>query len=686
MREKRLLHLFLFSAICLPAYCTPLFTLGANREELTDQEATLPEDSLPHPLDEVLVTARPVLPEAAPVQRMQGEQLRRLATHSVADALRFYSGVQIKDYGGIGGLKTVNVRSMGSQHVGIFYDGVQLGNAQNGTVDLGRFSLDNMESISLYNGQKSTVLQSAKDHASASAVYMQTREPTFQHSARNNLNIGLRAGSFDTYNPSVLWEHRLDTTRSSSISAEYLSTSGHYPFTLRKREGYDTTMVRQNGDVKAFRMEAALFGHSTRTDWRAKAYIYDSERGYPGAVVRESPGTLSHQDRQWDTNAFLQGSLRYDASSRYSLQALGKYAYDYLHYLSDPRLDVSTMYIDNHFRQQEAYLSAAHLVTLASWLSLSAATDVQYNTLDADLTNFVFPKRITALASAAASARWEHLSVQGSMLFTHVDESTRIESPQRGTFNKFTPTLVASWQPQEDSGWNIRALYKKIFRMPTLNDLYYTFVGNVNLKPEFTTQYNAGTTFTLGTADGILRKLEVQADAYYNAVVDKIIAMPTSNQFRWTMINLGYVEIRGLDIALQTDWLTGVITHGMRLTYTFQRAQDMTNPQSQWYGGQIPYIPWHSGSVVYSGDYSLWSWNVSFIYTGERYESVANIAENHAQPWYTTDLSLSRTVGLDFCTLRATLEVNNVFNQQYEVVQCYPMPGINGRLKLNLII
>lgn len=79
--------------------------------------------------------------------------------HSVADAIRYFSGVQIKDYGGIGGLKTVNIRSMGTNHVGVFYDGIQLGNAQNGTIDLGRFSLDNMEAITLYNGQKSSIFQ-----------------------------------------------------------------------------------------------------------------------------------------------------------------------------------------------------------------------------------------------------------------------------------------------------------------------------------------------------------------------------------------------------------------------------------------------------------------------------------------------------------------------------------------------
>ena len=104
----------------------------------------------------------------------QMPQLQRLSAHSVADAIRYFSGVQIKDYGGIGGLKTINVRSMGTQHVGVFYDGIQLGNAQNGQIDLGKYSLDNMAAVTLYNGQKSSGIQTAKDYASASAVYLQS--------------------------------------------------------------------------------------------------------------------------------------------------------------------------------------------------------------------------------------------------------------------------------------------------------------------------------------------------------------------------------------------------------------------------------------------------------------------------------------------------------------------------------
>ena len=100
-------------------------------------------------LSPVTVVAQRIVREIAPVQYLAGEQMRRLTSYSVADAIRYFSGAQIKDYGGIGGLKSVNIRSLGSQHVGVFYDGLEMGNAQNGIVDLGRFSLDNLEAVSV---------------------------------------------------------------------------------------------------------------------------------------------------------------------------------------------------------------------------------------------------------------------------------------------------------------------------------------------------------------------------------------------------------------------------------------------------------------------------------------------------------------------------------------------------------
>lgn len=637
-------------------------------------------------LKEVTIYSNRMQKKMSPVQILSGKELEKLNVYSVADALRYFSGVQIKDYGGIGGLKTVNIRSMGSHHVGVFYDGIELGNAQNGVVDLGRFSLDNMEVISLYNGQKSAIFQPAKDYSSASAIYMQTRTPLFKGEKKNNLNIGVKGGSFSTINPSLLWEHRFNERISSSISTEYMYTSGRYKFTYAKKDGYDTTAVRQNGDVRMLRLENAFFGKIPKGEWKAKAYLYNSERGYPGAAVREEPGKFRHQDRQWDTNLFVQGSFQNYFKPWYSLLANGKYAYDYLHYLSDPRLDVTTMYVDNYYRQQEIYASAAHLFTIYPWWSMSLSNDFQWNTLRADLIDFVYPTRNTILTSAATSFDFNRLMLQASLLYTHVDDNTRTKGANAGTKNKYTPSVIATWQPLTKLPLNVRAFYKKVFRMPTLNDLYYTFIGNKDLKPEYTTQYDVGITFSHTWNNHWLKSLDLQIDGYYSEVDDKIIAMPTSNQFRWTMINLGHVEIRGLDAAIRGEWGFGKVELSTLFNYTYQKAQDFTDPTSEWYGGQIPYIPWHGGSIILNGSYQTWSCNYSFIYTGERYEAVANIPENYAQPWYTHDFSLSKTFQWGKTGIRVTAEINNIFNQQYEVVQCYPMPGTSFKIKLNVML
>ncbi|MBQ5374670.1 MAG: TonB-dependent receptor plug domain-containing protein, partial [Bacteroidaceae bacterium] len=288
-----------------------VFVQHAYAQSVEKAGDSVPLDSIRH-LYEVTVTAHRDKRGAdiIPVQQLKGKELERLSVHSVADAMRYFAGVQIKDYGGIGGLKTVNVRSLGTNHTGVFYDGIQLGNAQNGQIDLGRFSLDNMEALQLYNGEKSDLLQTAKDYASASTVYLQTRKPLFATHKRYNLNVAMKAGSFDTYNPSLLWEQKLTEKLSAQFSGEYMSTSGRYEFSYAKKNGYDTTEVRRNGDVSALRTEAALFGKSKDGEWRAKAYFYNSERGFPGASVREEPGKYRHQDRQWDTSVFGQGTFR----------------------------------------------------------------------------------------------------------------------------------------------------------------------------------------------------------------------------------------------------------------------------------------------------------------------------------------------------------------------------------------
>ena len=442
--------------------------------------------------------------EVIPAQKLERKQLEALSTYSVADAIRYFGGVQIKDYGGVAGIKTVDIRSMGTNHMGVFYDGIQLGNAQNGQIDLGRFSMDNMEEISLYNGQKSEILQPARDYGSAGTIYLRTRRPKFEDGKRNNLQATMRTGSFGLANPSVLWEYKISDNVSLSANAEYTYATGRYKFRYRKvfddgTVAWDTTAVRENGDIQAVRAEAGIFGYLPQGKWHAKAYYYDSERGIPGAIINN---VWKNAQRQWDRNAFVQGSFQAQLLPGYDFMANAKYANDYMRYLNP---DTTLKLVDNRFWQQEAYLSVANKYTVVPGWDVSLSADYQWNVLESDMQGFAHPHRHTLLAAAATAFEWRGLRGQASVLGTFVWENadrTTSGTPANKPHNvqKATPAAFLSYMLFR--GFDLRAFYKHIFRMPTFNDLYYTDIGNVDLEPEYATQYNLGAHYRLDRERG----------------------------------------------------------------------------------------------------------------------------------------------------------------------------------------
>lgn len=624
--------------------------------------------------------------EVIPAQTLKEEDLQRLNSLSVADAIRYFSGIQLKDYGGVGGLKTVNIRSMGTNHSAVFYDGIQLGNAQNGQVDLGRFSLDDVEEISLYNGQKSDIFQSAKDFGASGTIYITTRRPRFENGRNANFKATMKTGSFGLINPSIRSEYKISDAVSASFSGEWINATGKYKFRYRRRNTlgeivYDTTATRHNGDINSTRLEAALHGTLDEGRWTVRAYSYNSERGIPGAIVNN---VFRNGERLWDTNSFIQGTFTNRWSKRFRSLINAKYAADYTHYENQ---DAKLIQTKNTYKQKEFYASCANLFNILDNWEVSLAYDFQWNTLDATFYmptesdgTFPYPTRYTQMAALATAFEWGRFKGQASVLGYFVHETVkRFEArPDKAVA---TPAFFLSYKPFKREDLSVRAFYKRMFRMPTFNDLYYTDMGNAFLKPEYAEQLNAGLKYTKNFRNmSTLRTIDASVDAYYNHITDKIIAYPKGQQFRWTMLNLGEVDIKGVDVALNTMWMFGKLEATTRLQYTHQEAIDVTDPADTYYRDQIPYIPWHSGSAVVSLFYKGWGLNYSFIYTGERYNQQENIPRNHTQPWYTSDLSLQKSIAIGARVLKLTAEINNLLGQDYDVVLNYPMPKTNFRL------
>ena len=655
-----LMYLFLLSFVCNSAH-------GQN---------SVQEDTLRTMVITAKAKPSPTL-HSAPLQVMASEDFQKLGIKELHEAVKTFSGVQIKDYGGIGGVKTVSVRSMGSQHTAISYDGVTISNAQSGQVDIGRFNLDNVEHISLTIGQSDDIFQTARMFASAGVLNIKTSKPQFLDNKKANVGASIKVGSFGTYNPSAYWQQKLSGKWSMALNGDWMSSKGDYPFTL-KNGNLITEEIRLNSDVNSFRGEANVYGDLGKGgEVSFKGNWMSSQRGLPGSVVLYN---WDARERLWDETWFAQAHYRNNFGDKWEMQGQLKYNYAWNKYRDEKEYYPNGEKVD-YFTQHEYYGSVSAKYQPVKSLQVVLSQDLFRNTLDASFANFVYPKRLTSLTTLAGKYSNRRLTATVSLLSSFITEKVQRGQAAPDRF-RLSPAASISYKLFEERNVRIRASYQDMFRAPTFNDLYYDEVGNKQLNPEIARQFNLGLTWREGFR-GALDEISLQVDGYYNKVKDKIVALPT--MFVWRMLNLGMVDILGTDVNVGASVSFGA---EMRVkingSWSYQYAVDVTSAKDKNYKHQIPYTPRNSGNLTVS---FLNEWvNIGYMMNGvgERYALPQNTESNRIEGYVEHSASLSRNFTAGKCTVALQLECQNFTDVQYDVIQYYPMPGRLYRFTLKL--
>ena len=622
------------------------------------------------------------LRSSTPTQTFTRKELQKMQALQLSDAVKYFAGVTVKDYGGIGGLKTVSLRSLGAEHTAIGYDGIAVSNSQTGQIDIGRFSLENVDQLSLANGQSDQIFQSARFFASAGLLNIQTITPQFKEKETIRLTALMKAGSWGLANPALWIDYKLSKKWALSVNGEWMSANGRYPYTLVYGDNNSLTSKekRNNTEVKSGRIEAGVYGQlSEKEEFRLKAYYYQSSRGLPNATTYYYDFSSQHL---WDKNLFVQARYKKEFSPKWVFEASGKWNWSYQRYL-DPDYKNTEQKQDSRYHQQEYYVSAIALYRVLPNLSFSATTDGNIQTLDINNTNYASPTRYSWLTAVAGKYMNNWLTLSASGLFTFVNEHT-INGKSGANYRRLTPFVSASFKPFESEEFRIRVFYKEIFRLPTFNDLYYGQIGNTDLLPEKVKQYNLGITYSK-SINQILSYISLTADTYYNRVNDKIVATPTKNLFIWSMVNLGKVEIKGIDVTgtvkLQPMQKLGITLSG---NYTYQRALDMTDVDGKTYKHQIAYTPRVSASGQAAVETPWINLSYSLLFSGKRYCLGQNINENRLPCYTDHSVSVYRDFLIHKFRLTANLEVLNLLNKNYEIVKNFPMPGRSVRATLKI--
>lgn len=625
-----------------------------------------------HDLDEVIVSShrleRNVL-TTKPIQQMQRTELEMLGLQNLADAVKKFAGTSVKDYGGIGGMKTVSVRNLGAHHTAVSYDGVTISNTQAGQIDIGRFTLDNVETLSLAIGDEEEWLLSARHYASAGVLSIITDKGT----NNRHFEAKVKGGSFGMVSPSIRWWQPLGERTMLNLNGSFMRADGVYPFVLKNgRE--KSNEKRYNSDIQSWQGEANLFhtwADSSKLD--VKTCWYYSKRGLPGAVVLYNDKS---DERLWDEDFFTQAVYSRMLGKAWSMKARLKYAHSWNRYE-----DTDTKYVNNKqidvARQNEYYGSVALGWHPVGNLWLSVTEDISYNnlrsniTISDNLTDPPYPTRFTSLTALTARYVWKRLQMNANVVGTFATEEVKA-GHKPDDRHRLSPSISLSYRLLPQESLFLRAMYKDTYRMPTFNDLYYLRMGNTGLRPEIAKELNLGITWN-GRPIRWMKYLTMTVDGYLNRVTDKIVAFPST--YVWKMANFGKVRITGLDITMGTEIpIVHRVSVVMMGAYTYQKAINKEE-RSASYNMQLPYTPRHSGNGSVMVRVPWVNIGYSVLAQGKRWSSMQTTQPYALKAYWEHTLTLSREFQLNSCKVTLSGSVNNFTDEQYEIIKYYPMPG-----------
>ena len=182
--------------------------------------------------------------------------------------------------------------------------------------------------------------------------------------------------------------------------------------------------------------------------------------------------------------------------------------------------------------------------------------------------------------------------------------------------------------------------------------------------------------------------LDLQADVYQNKIENRIVCLPLKGTYSWSMMNYGYTFCRGLNATVSAHYLRGAWSATLMSSLTWQDDLNRTDPGDEdTYNMPICYSPRLSYTLTGIIGWRTLQLTTSYMHVGERMWSYAD-PEDILKPYNNVDMKLSYTHSAahlsPLTSVGLCLEVIDVLNEQYEHLPRYPLPGRNYRLTLTL--
>lgn len=609
------------------------------------------------------------LTAAAPRYELNQTKMLELGITNAGDAMRFVPGAQLKDYGGLGGVKTVSYRSLGSTHTAVVSDWNTQHNFQQGMFNLGEINAFGIQSLAFNSGQPSNPILAATTYLPAS--FIESISEVSRPDSAFTFKAQQTASSVNQY--STAFNFNLPIKEKGFVATQFSSLygNGHYPF-YYNLSGSDEAFIRTNTEMSRLNSQITAGFKHKKSSLRGMLSHFDQKQNLPGAIILFNPShdqSLNAQGTRADLNYQFQ-------SRKWLLTTHFNYDRNHTHY-HDPTYLNAVGFMDQQYLQ---HITEGGFMVNRLFRALKERIFIGTDVIRGHLESAALsskPSRLSLNSVVGTSIWLGPLKIEGNLAHQFIQDNFMLtESLEQKNFSKFSPYVGMSIQPLKKVRWKIRSFYKNAFRMPTFNDLYYNFIGNIDLKPEDAQLTNVGMTYGYKKTGPNEWSLEFSIDGFYNRIENKIVAIPTKDLFNWSMQNIGNTEIKGIDVNLSFAIGMGAFLMNASTSHTINQSLDITHEGSLSYRHQIPYTPLYSSTHTLMLDFKGYQLTSNVIYQGVRYSLNENIASNKLPAYADWSVGVQKTVKLSndhqmFISIRC----NNILNNNFEVIRSFPMPG-----------
>ncbi len=380
---------------------------------------------------------------------------------------------------------------------------------------------------------------------------------------------------------------------------------------------------------------------------------------------RNIPPTLSEKgsnSKQEDDSHRARVNYQY-TSEKVNIEARGAYMNESIGYLNDAiNIETATRFqtivsqIESKYQiNQNHALVAGISNTYSSVIGDNYSAQTTQNQL-AGFASYLF-KNTTERLKANLSIRQEMLDLE------------------------MVPIVYSAGMNYAASPWfNLRAKASKDFRIPTINDRFWSPGGVDNLLSESGFSQELGARLHKNTT-----RLTASFDAtLFNRNIDNwILWLPNAGY--WSPRNILQVWSRGIETSTRVSYEKGNWTLDLNLmtNYVLTTSQKPTNNEDQSTGLQMLYVPMYSGNAQAVLCFKTFAFYWSQNYTGYRY--TASDHSQYLEPFWLSSVFLTWKPKIKSFSPTAYLRANNIFSRRFQQIQSRSMPGRNFLLGISLI-